>query len=58
MQKCTVLEAKGLNQALRFSTAPRKKRAWVRGYVELYLEVEDAEIKSTGRWIGESKSPS
>ena len=47
-----------LNQALRFSTAPQKKRAWVRGYVELYLEVEDAEIKSTGRWIGESKSPS
>ena len=22
------------------------------------LEVEDAEIESTGRWIGESKSPS
>ena len=26
--------------------------------VELYLEVEDAEIESTGRWTGESKSPS
>ena len=26
--------------------------------IELYLEVEDAEIESTGRWIGESKSPS
>ena len=25
--------------------------------VELYLEVKDAEIESTSRWIGESKSP-
>ena len=25
--------------------------------VELYLKVEDAEIESTGRWIGESKIP-
>ena len=24
----------------------------------VYLEVEDAEIESTSRWIGESKSPS
>ena len=26
--------------------------------VELFLKVEDAEIESTSRWIGESKSPS
>ena len=25
---------------------------------DIYLEVEDAEIESTGRWIGESESPS
>ena len=33
-------------------------RTWCCVIVELYLEVENAEIESTGRWIGESKSPS